>query len=237
MSDCSITYFVPEEVYSSKAYNRLIGLSPNIDELLVGSRNEAIQKIPENHEILRNLLAIEFKYRDRGEVNERSPFFIYVDKGKQTKTIDETSKHLGIPPKRVSKSVFFNKKENPKKLYLFSVLGKGPVHTNSSICIVKKKDARSYLTDSESLFSLKNAEPEVIERKTGMSPGWCGPFPLNEDYLKNIEGIYFRKTYSRMADFVDIAISPTEAIFMPAKEVYTVLKNSYPEKVFIFIDN
>ncbi len=85
--------------------------------------------------------------------------------------------------------------------------------------------------------TLRQADAPLIECSTGMAPGWCSPFPLNENYSDNIKYILFKEKYARKRDFLDVAISPTEAIFIPGEEIYRMLKSKYPNKVYLFRDN
>ncbi len=93
MADECITYAVPsnlrERYLSFEKFSK-----PHVSKPIYEERKDIIlNRIPENHEILRTLL-----------LSGETPFF-YVDKGRETKTVEDTAEHLGIIKKSVSKTI------------------------------------------------------------------------------------------------------------------------------------
>lgn len=214
MSNYNITYYVPLDL--TPAYLNDWSLrGAHVDIPFFAGREEIVEKyIPEEHEILRSILLAE------------KPPFIYVNKGKTTKTIPEAAEHLGLSVKRISKTIVASNERC--ETYLLTVLGTGLIQMFRGLKIKETK---------ETIDGLKQVSPDLIEKLTGMSPGWCGPFPLNEGYLNRTQNILFRERYSRITDLTDIPISPTESVLMPANRTYRILKERYPNKVFRFSDN
>ena len=219
MSNYGIFYAVPsnlrERYLSFEKFS-----NPHVDETVYEERKDIIiNRIPENHEILKELL-----------LSEETPFF-YVNKGRETKTVKEAAEHLGIIEKSVSKTIVAHNSENnatSDEVYLLTVNGNGQIQMHTGIN-TRKPDM--------TIKTLKQADASLIERSTGMAPGWCSPFPLNENYSDNIKYILFKEKYARKRDFVEFAVSPMEAIFLQGEEIYRMLKKKYPNKVFLFRDN
>lgn len=219
MTEYGIIYAVPSNL--RERYSSFVKFGNiHVDETIYEEREDIIHnRIPKNHEILKDLL-----------LSEETPFF-YVDKGRETKTVEDAAEHLGIIKKSVSKTVVAFDSENvsnSEEVYLLTVNGNGQIQMHTGLTTRKPDMA---------IKTLKQADASLIERSTGMEPGWCGPFPLNEKYLENIKYILFKEKYARKRDFVDVALSPTEAMFVSGEEIYRLLKNKYPDKVHLFRDN
>ncbi|MEA3343542.1 MAG: YbaK/EbsC family protein [archaeon] len=242
MDDCKIVYWVPHDLprtYSAK----LLLDKLNYYNISKRKRSELIEYIPENHEILKEILSSEYNFNFYKEAKCRQPAFVFVDKGKRTNSIKDAAKHLGLKKKSVSKTIVAREKNSSEKIYLLTVLGDRRI----------KMDDGIFIEDTgRKTPPLVMIEENLVDDYTGMSLGSCGPFPLNNEYSDKINHILFdggklpdsdtggkKRTgrYSIGSDLVNIGIGPKKSILMSPQEVYSVLKELYPEKVSFFYDD
>ncbi len=175
-------------------------------------RNEIIREIiPNENKILKDILTaypdIDFGYLNKGE--------------NTTKTIDEASKVLDYPERFILKTMVSKDKEGG--IYTFTTLGDSGIKVGT---IRKLKQPFRDANEITGPLELEPIEQHLIKEYTGTEAGYCGPIPLDNEYLEKINGILIQKRISKPGNsipFITFPIGQHESIFMSPKELYKSL--------------
>ena len=187
-------------------------------------RNEIIKNIiPNKNKILKEILT---SYPDID--------FGYLNKGKNTtKTTKEASELLDYSERFILKTMV--SKDKKGKIYTFTTLGDSGIKVGT---IRKLRQSFRDANDISGPLELAPIEQDRIKEYNGTDAGYCGPSPLDREYLEKINGILIQKKISKPGNsipFITFPIGPHESILMSPKELYTsLIETCGKEKVSTF---
>lgn len=175
-------------------------------------RDDIIKEIiPNENKILKDILTsdpnIDFGYLNKGE--------------NTTKTTQEASKLLEYRERFILKTIVSKDKEG--SIYTFTTLGDSGIKVGT---IRKLKQPFRDANEISGPLELEPLEENKIKEYTGTETGYCGPIPLDSEYLEKINGILIQHRISKPGNsitFITFPIGQHESILMPPKELYKSL--------------